>query len=78
MLVNARGQVFKKGDVIDIHQTVCGYNKFAIMNTNPLIVYYVNDDFIPICEYEYSLDELLQLTSYDSHSPLTIVRNIKC
>lgn len=78
MIKNANGIILQKGDVIDIHQTINGYSKFAITNTNPITVYYVDDDMNLVREYEYIIDELLELTQeyYNPNSDLTIVGKI--
>lgn len=63
----------KKGDIIDIHQTINGENKFVIMNISPLdIRYYHNLDY----KYQYDVDELLKPCNYTGEVSFEIISNI--
>lgn len=63
----------KDGDIIDIHQTVNGSNKFVILTINPLDVRYWYD---LSRAYEYDKNDLLAPCKYTNESEFEIIGNI--
>lgn len=67
------GVELKVGDIIDIHQTVNGQNKFVIYRHKPLDIRYFCD---PERKYEYDLEELLKPCKYTGEVEWEIVNNL--
>ena len=61
-------------DIIDLHQTVNGQNKFMVRSLIPLVLVYWEDRKRV---YEYNAFELLLPDKYDSISSFEIVGNIR-
>ena len=66
------GATLKDGDIIDIHQTVNGYNQFLVVTVEPLeIVYYFNRDY----KYQYNKEELLAPCRFTGEVAWEIIGN---
>ena len=63
----------KDGDIIDIHQTVNGRDRFIIVTIEPLEVVYAYD---LLCKYEYNKEELLAPCRYSGEVDWEIIGNI--
>jgi len=61
------------GDVIDIHQTVNGQNKFVVLSISPLDVRYA---YYITRTYEYDMNELLAPSRFTGETDFEIVGNI--
>ena len=68
-----KGKLLTNGDLIDIHQTVNGQNRFIVLETQPLDIRYGHD---ANRKYEYSKEELLALDSHTGESEFEIIGNI--
>ena len=63
----------KEGDVIDLHQTVNGQNKFIVMSLSPLdIRYQYNVGHL----YEYDKEDLFKPDQYSGEVAFEILYNI--
>lgn len=71
--VDVNGFELKTGDVIDLHQTVNGENKFVILNTEPLDVRYAHDLNY---KYQYDQEELFKPCEYSGETEFEIIDNI--
>jgi len=63
----------KKGDIINLHQTVNGQNMFVVLNLNPLDIRYSHD---LLREYEYDKIEMLTPSRFTGETEWEIITNI--
>ena len=63
----------KKGDIINLHQTVNGQNMFVVLNTEPLDIRYAHD-LQRI--YEYDKEEMLSPSRFTGEVDWEIVNNL--
>jgi len=66
-------QELKKGDIINLHQTVNGQNMFIVLNTEPLDIRYAHD---LQRLYEYDKEEMLAQSKFTGDVDWEIVNNI--
>ncbi|MCB0381685.1 MAG: hypothetical protein KDD24_10540 [Flavobacteriales bacterium] len=63
----------KKGDIINLHQTVNGQNMFVVLNTEPLDIRYAHDLQLV---YEYDKEDMLSPSRFTGEVDWEIVNNI--
>lgn len=63
----------KKGDIINLHQTVNGQNMFVVLNTEPLDIRYAYD---LQRVYEYDKEEMLAPSKFTSEVDWEIINNL--
>ena len=63
----------KKGDIVNLHQTVNGQNMFVVFNTSPLDVRYAHD---LQRDYEYDKEEMLAPSKITGEVDWEIVNNL--
>lgn len=76
-LNDKNGKKIFEGDIIDIHQTVNGYNQFIIIYDNyKFTVEYFNEKTKRRTHrlYEYDLDELFEVNEYEKE--IEVISNI--
>jgi len=71
--LDTNNEELKKGDIINLHQTVNGQNMFVVLNTEPLDVRYAHD---LQRVYEYDKEEMLALSRFTGDVDWEIVNNI--
>ena len=67
------GQVLETGDIIDMHQTINGENKFVIANLRPLDIRYYCD---LERKYEYDKEDLLSPSKLTGEVDFEIIGHI--
>ena len=65
-LVDTNNRPLQIGSVFDIKQTVNGCSTFILMSVSPVIVNYVWSNGKIGWEYEYDVNDLLDLNKYDT------------
>ena len=71
--LDTNNEELKKGDIINLHQTVNGQNMFVVLNTEPLDVRYAHD---LQRVYEYDKEEMLAPSRFTNEVEWEIVNNL--
>lgn len=74
VFIDANEKIVKDGDIIDMHQTINGQNKFLVVKTYPLDIRYF-DDFSR--KYEYDMYDLLKQCPLSGTVEYDVIDNIK-
>ena len=64
----------KNGDIIDIHQTVNGRDKFIVLTVDPLCIVYAYDRE---CKYEYNQEDLLKPCVFSGETDWEIIGTVE-
>ena len=71
--IDKNGKELKRGDIIDLHQTINGQNEFIIFSLNPLDIRYNMKGFP---EYEYNQKDLISDYPYGIKTEWEIIGSI--
>lgn len=72
-LIDMNGRPLTDGDIIDVHQTINGQNRFLVLNVKNLDIRYEHD---VNRKYEYDAQELLSKPFFEDTVSWEIIRNI--